>query len=246
MALPDSGEIKLSQLATNFGGSAPHGLKEYYRGGGSVSDNAANSTVPQSGELSLKDFYSSAGTSSRDLRVWMAYQFAAGGYTSGFGVTSQSSTAAPSTISNGANAVAWQPVFHAGTGFITSASITISQNEDVTAYNNNVVLYGGTTSSTVTNVVAAWNAGYNGSTGGARGYSISWNADGTINSITNTSNTYNYAIITWATDNVSAANSAGYKWFGFKATNPPSWSKGALVLGGTFTASSSASITQPS
>ena len=245
MALPDSGEIKLSQLATNFGGSAPHGLKEYYRGGGSVSDNAANSTVPQSGELSLKDFYSSAGTSSRDIRVWMAYQFSPYD-TSVFGVTSQSSTAAPSTISNGANAVAWQPVFHAGTGFITSASITITQNEDVTAYNNNVVLYGGTTSSTVTNVVAAWNAGYNGSTGGGRSYSISWNSDGTINSITYTGGSYNTAIITWAVDNVSAANSAGYKWFGFKATNPPSWSKGALVLGGTFTASSSASITQPS
>ena len=86
MALQSSGQIKLSEIAAEFGGSAPHGLKEYYRGGGSVSDNAVNSTVPQSGELSLKDFYSSAGTSSRDLRVWMAYQFAAGGYTSGFGM----------------------------------------------------------------------------------------------------------------------------------------------------------------
>ena len=47
MALPDSGEIKLSQLATNFGGSAPHSLKEYYRGGGSVSDNAASRAEQQ-------------------------------------------------------------------------------------------------------------------------------------------------------------------------------------------------------
>ena len=60
----------------------------------------------------------------------MSYQF----NENGFGVTSQSSTAAPASISPGANAVAWQPVFHAGTGFITSASISISQNEDVTAY----------------------------------------------------------------------------------------------------------------
>lgn len=240
MALPDSGQISISQLRTNFGGSTPDGLSEYYRGGSNVADNAANTSVPQSGAVSLSDFYSSAGTTSRDIRVWMSYQF----NENGFGVTSQSSTAAPASISPGANAVAWQPVFHAGTGFITSASISISQNEDVTAYNNNVVLYGGTSSSAVTNVVAAWNAGYNGSTGGARGYSITWNNDGTINSITNTSNTYNYGIITWATDNVSAANSAGYTWFGFKVTNPPSWSKGARVLGGTFYSSSS--ITQPS
>ena len=240
MALPDSGQISISQLRTNFGGSTPDGLSEYYRGGSNVADNAANTSVPQSGAVSLSDFYSSAGTTSRDIRVWMSYQF----NENGFGVTSQSSTAAPASISPGANAVDWQPVFHAGTGFITSASISISQNEDVTAYNNNVVLYGGTSSSAVTNVVAAWNAGYNGSTGGARGYSITWNNDGTINSITNTSNTYNYGIITWATDNVSAANSAGYTWFGFKVTNPPSWSKGARVLGGTFYSSSS--ITQPS
>lgn len=240
MALPDSGQISISQLRTTFGGSAPDGLAEYYRGGSNVADNAANTSVPQSGAVSLSDFYSSAGTASRDIRVWMSYLF----NENGFGVTSQSSTAAPSSISAVQNAVAWQPVFRAGTGFITSASISISQNEDTSAYNNNVILYGGTSSSAVTNVVAAWNAGYNGSTGGARGYSITWNNDGTINSITNTSNTYNYGIITWATNNVSAANSAGYTWFGFKVTNPPSYGKGARVLGGTFYSSSS--ITQPS
>jgi len=240
MALPDSGQISISQLRTNFGGSTPDGLSEYYRGGSNVADNAANTSVPQSGAVSLSDFYSSAGTTTRDIRVRMSYQF----NENGFGVTSQSSTAAPASISPGANAVAWQPVFRAGTGFITSASITISQNEDVTAYNNNVILYGGTSSSAVTNVVAAWNAGYNGSTGGARSYSISWNSDGTISSITYTSGSYNIYIITWATDNVSAANSAGYKWFGFKVTNPPSWGKGARILDGTFFSSSS--ITQPS
>ena len=66
--------------------------------------------------------------------VWMSYLF----NENGFGVTSQSGTAAPSSISAVANAVAWQPVFRAGLGYITSASITISQNEDTSAYNNNV------------------------------------------------------------------------------------------------------------
>ena len=71
-----------------------------------------------------------------------------------------------------ANAVAWQPVFRAGQGYITSASITISQNEDTSAYNNNVILYGGTSDSAVTNVVAAWNAGSSGNTGGSRSYNM--------------------------------------------------------------------------
>ena len=243
MALPGSGTISLTDIATEYGGtgSAPHSLSEYYRGGDNVPDNATTQNVPETGnKIDLADFYGGAGSSNRDIRVWMSYLF----NENGFGVTSQSSTASPSSISAVQNAVAWQPVFHAGTGFITSASITISQNEDTSAYNNNVILYGGTSSSAVNNVVAAWNAGSSGSTGGARGYSISWNADGTINSITNTSNTYNYGIIVWATNNVSAANSAGYKWFGFKVTNPPSYGKGSRVLGGTFYSSSS--ITQPS
>ena len=240
MALPDSGQISISQLRTNFGGSAPDGLGEYYRAGANVPDNAINVAVPSVGAISLSDFYSSAGTTSRDIRVWMSYLF----NENGFGVTSQSSTAAPSSISASANAVAWQPVFHAGTGFITGASITISQNEDTSAYSNNVILYGGTSSSAVTNVVAAWNAGASGSTGGARSYSISWNSDGTISSITYTGGSYNVGIITWAVDNVSAANSGGYTWFGFYAKNPPSYGKGARVLGGTFYSASS--VPQPS
>ena len=207
MALPDSGQISISQLRTNFGGSTPDGLAEYYRGGSNVADNAVNASVPQSGAVSLSDFYSSAGTQTRDIRVRMSYQF----NENAFGLTTQSSTASPFTISPSANAVAWQPVFHAGAGFITSASISITQNEDTSSYSNNVVLYGGTSSSTVTNVVAAWNAGADGNRGGGRNYSISWNSDGTINSITYTGGSHNTGIIVWAVNNVSAANSAGYK-----------------------------------
>ena len=236
MALPSSGAISLSEIASQYGGSAPHSLKDYYRNGTEgVPDTASTQNIPTSGAIGLKDFYGSSESSNRDIRVWMSYLF----NENGFGVTSQSSTAAPSSISASANAVAWQPVFRAGLGYITSASITISQNEDVTAYNNNVILYGGTSDSAVTNVVAAWNAGYNGSTGGSHSYSISWNSDGTINSITYTGGSYNIYIITWAVDNVSSANSSGYTWFGFKVTNPPSFGKGARVLGGTFYSSSS-------
>ncbi len=243
MALPDSGAIKLSEIASQYGGSAPHSLKDYYRNGTEgVPDTASTQSIPESGEIGLKDFYGSAETNNRDIRVWMSYLFSPID-TYGFGVTSQSSTAAPGIISNGANAEAWQPVFRAGQGYITSASITISQNENVTAYNNNVVLYGGTSSSAVTNVVAAWNAGYNGSTGGARSYSIAWTNAGLISSITYIGGSYNVGIITWATDNVSTANSNGYTWFGFYAKNPPSFGKGARVLGGTFYSASS--VPQP-
>lgn len=55
MALQSSGQIKLSEIATEFGGSAPHALSEYHGEG----------NAPGSGEIQLAaDFYgTSAGLS---------------------------------------------------------------------------------------------------------------------------------------------------------------------------------------
>ena len=64
---------------------------------------------------------------------------------------------------------------------ITSASITISQVGLTSAYNNNVVLYGGTSSSAVTNG-SAWNAGSN--TSGGLEIHLLWTSAGLISSIT--------------------------------------------------------------
>jgi len=55
MALPSSGTISISQIVTEFGGSAPHSLSEYYRNGGLVSSN--NTSVPTSGTISMSNFY---------------------------------------------------------------------------------------------------------------------------------------------------------------------------------------------
>ena len=52
MALQGSGPIKLSEIATEFGGTEPHSLSEYY---------SAATGVPASGVISVSDFY---GTSS--------------------------------------------------------------------------------------------------------------------------------------------------------------------------------------
>lgn len=57
MAMPSSGTITFAQLQTEFGGSNPISLSEYYRGGGLVPDIAANAAVPTSGAISLSNFY---------------------------------------------------------------------------------------------------------------------------------------------------------------------------------------------
>ena len=62
MALPSSGTISINDIATEFGGTVPHSLSEYYRGGGLVPDTSTNASVPTSGTISLSNFYGAANT----------------------------------------------------------------------------------------------------------------------------------------------------------------------------------------
>lgn len=62
MALPSSGVLTLNDIQTEFGGTNPIDLSEYYRGGGLVPDTALNAGIPTSGVISVTDFYGSANT----------------------------------------------------------------------------------------------------------------------------------------------------------------------------------------
>ena len=57
--LQSSGTIDLTDIQTEFGGTNPIGLSEYYRGGANTTSN--NSNVPTSGAISMSNFY--GGTS---------------------------------------------------------------------------------------------------------------------------------------------------------------------------------------
>ena len=56
MPCPDSGQIKISDLVDEFGGTAPHALTEYYRNAGLVPGN--NTNIPEDGQISLTNCYS--------------------------------------------------------------------------------------------------------------------------------------------------------------------------------------------
>jgi hypothetical protein len=49
----------MNTIATEFGGTVPHSLNEYYRGGGLVPNAPANSAIPTSGQIAIGDFYGS-------------------------------------------------------------------------------------------------------------------------------------------------------------------------------------------
>ena len=67
MALPSSGVLTLADIQTEFGGTNPIGLSEYYRGGGLVPDTAGNAGIPTSGVISVTDFYGAANTIALNL-----------------------------------------------------------------------------------------------------------------------------------------------------------------------------------
>lgn len=76
MALQSSGPISLNDIATEFGGSTPHSLSEYYGSGG----------APASGPLSIGDFYGlSASFTFRILAVAAGGSGGGGGSNSGGG-----------------------------------------------------------------------------------------------------------------------------------------------------------------
>jgi len=69
MALPASGTLALTDIATEFGDSAPHAMSEFYRGGGKVPDSAGNSNVPASGAINVGGFYNAANRAAIALTI---------------------------------------------------------------------------------------------------------------------------------------------------------------------------------
>lgn len=67
MTIVSSGTISINSLVGEYGGSAPHAMNEYYRGGSLVADHSNNGNVPTSGTIDLQDFYGANNTSPSDL-----------------------------------------------------------------------------------------------------------------------------------------------------------------------------------
>lgn len=62
MVLPTSGSISLTAIQTEFGGTSPTGINEYYNGGSYVT--GGNPTIPAAGAIAMDDFYGTRRLSS--------------------------------------------------------------------------------------------------------------------------------------------------------------------------------------
>lgn len=62
MPIVSSGAVSLGAIQTEFGGSNPIGLSEYYQGGSIIGAGVYPNTIPTSGAIQLDDFYSAKAT----------------------------------------------------------------------------------------------------------------------------------------------------------------------------------------
>ena len=97
MTLQSSGAISLSNIAGEFGGSTPHSLSEYYRGGGLVPNITPNNSIPTSGQISMSQFYGSTATLPIDNNISCTVQT----YTVGTGKNAFTVYGANSSMSDG-------------------------------------------------------------------------------------------------------------------------------------------------
>ena len=69
MAIVSSGVISIQSLVGEYGGSAPHGMNEYYRGGGLVPNTSNTASIPTSGTIQLDDFYGTSASNPNDMFI---------------------------------------------------------------------------------------------------------------------------------------------------------------------------------
>lgn len=70
MAIPGPGTaISINTIVGEFGGTTPHSISEYYRGGGLVPNTPGNSAIPTSGAIALGNFYGSANRNTYTLTI---------------------------------------------------------------------------------------------------------------------------------------------------------------------------------
>jgi hypothetical protein len=140
MALPSSGAISLSNIQTEFGGSNPIALSEYYQGGSIIGAGVFPNTIPASGAIQLDDFYSTEAIHAYGGASSPTYTFNA---CMGYSIDYFRSNRLTVTVGywGNANTGSWPQL-----QFKTSSSATANFEEiaqfTLTAANANVVQYG--------------------------------------------------------------------------------------------------------
>jgi hypothetical protein len=139
MALPASGTISLGAIQTEFGGSNPIGLSEYYQGGSIIGAGVYPNTIPTSGAIQLDDFYNGksqhpyAGASSSTYQYNACMGYSVDYFNGGLKITIG--------YWGDATTSSWPQLQYKTTATATANFVEIAQFA-MTAANANIVQYG--------------------------------------------------------------------------------------------------------
>ena len=171
MAIPGSGALSLSAIQTEYGGSNPISLSEYYRGGSLVPTSSSTAGIASSGAITMSSFYGTANrvpitlTISSNTTNYNIYNNRGGTYVAGVSDVTLVNNATISSTSTGTAAL------DTGTGWTSGDTITIDNNSTVVGDGGN----GGTGASRNRNSVSSA-----ATAGGSGGHAVNIQFDTTI------------------------------------------------------------------
>ena len=112
MAIPASGQVTLSDLQVEYGGTDPISINEYYRGGAYVPIGTGTATIPASGAITLDNFRGTSKTAT------VTYNIIGGGGGGGYGRSnggeSERGTYGPSGVASSISGSGIQTITAAG------------------------------------------------------------------------------------------------------------------------------------
>ena len=130
MALQGSGQIEISEIAAEFGGSEPHALSEYY-GGGDLVPAGANPNVATSGESQMSDYYNAVAattltisSNTNNYNIKTAVSSAGGDQSTPVILTINAGVTVGSTATN-------TPAMKTDTGWSNGVTINITNNGSI-------------------------------------------------------------------------------------------------------------------
>ena len=164
MTIKSSGSsLAISEIAAEFGGSTPHSMSEYYRGGSNVPSASSTSSIAASGANAMSNFYGTSNrigitlTISGDTSNYNIYNNRGGTYVAGLSDVTLVNNATISSTSTGTAAL------DTGTGWTSGDVITIDNNATIVGDGGNGGTGASRNNSTVTSAATA---------GGAAGHAV--------------------------------------------------------------------------
>ena len=132
MAIPGSGALSLSAIQTEYGGSNPISLSEYYRGGSLVPTSSSTAGIASSGAITMSSFYGTSNrvqitlTISSNINNYNIFSNKSGAYVAGISDITLVNNALISSPTTTAAAL------DTGSGWTSGDTITIDNNSSIT------------------------------------------------------------------------------------------------------------------